>query len=112
MADGIDNILHNFDRYTDNLRRLLEAALTKVMLDLEAEAKANHPYQDDTGANTASIRGLVAMVRPDALVGVLSASMEYSAALELANGGKYAYLWPAIQRKRSEILTILREAVK
>ena len=115
MADqiaGMDALKRQLDAYVVDVQQRVEVAANKIMLDLETWAKAEHPYQDDTGANTASIRGYVTEATPYMVRGVLSAGMEYSVFLELARNGKYAFLAPVVERHKSEITQILNSLLK
>lgn len=108
---GLDQVLGNADAYLVGVRQRAEQAMVKITADLQAWAQAEHPYQDDTGANTASIKGFVAEVTPSVIRGVLSANMEYSVFLELARGGKYAFLLPVIERHRADIIKVLESVM-
>jgi hypothetical protein len=48
-------------------------------------------------------------VTPALITGVLSAGMEYSVFLELARGGKWAFLMPVLVRHEADIIAILQQ---
>lgn len=112
MAHGLDDISHALEAFLSQMKDRLEATLTKLMLDFEAQAKADHPYKDDSGFNTASIRGFVSEVTDTVLTGVLTAGMVYSIFLEKSLGGKYAYLGPVIEKNKDHILLIIAAAMR
>ncbi len=84
----------------------------EVMAALEGWAKSEHAYRDRTTNNTSSIKGEVAEVSAEIVRGVLSAGMEYSIWLELARDGKWAFLWPVIERHKDDILGIIQNRMK
>lgn len=97
MLRGLDQVQANLDRYyTGTLRRAAEA-MEEIAVILEGYAKSHHPWKDDTGNTTNSIRGFIAEATPMTITAVLSAGMEYDVFLELAHDGKWAWLWPAIE---------------
>lgn len=103
----MDRVLANLDRWEQNLRDHLESRLVAVMLELEAEAKATHPYMDQTGELTASIQGFVRQVTDDVITGELTATALHANYVETMQDGKYAFLWPVIERNQDKILAAL-----
>lgn len=70
---------------------------------LEAEAKQNAPWQDQTGNARQTIAGTSGWVGNKYRIGI-SGNMEYSPYLEFCNEKKYAILWPTVNRLKDEIL--------
>lgn len=66
-------------------------------LQLEADAKANRPWADDTGAARAGLIGRAFRSSRGMRI-VLAHQVRYGWALELARGGRYAILWPTLVR--------------
>jgi hypothetical protein len=104
---GLNQILARLDSHLAAVITGCSAAMVEITALLETAAKTDHPYQDDTGNLTGSIRGYVAEVTPTLIKGVLSASMEYAVFVELAHGGKYAFLLPVIEKHEKDIMAIL-----
>jgi hypothetical protein len=64
--------------------------------ELEAQAKVNAPWQDDTGNARNGLKGFMESSLDTVRI-VLAHSASYGIYLELARGGKYAILWPTIR---------------
>lgn len=94
------------------LQHNAETAMAEVMAALEGWAKSEHIYTDRTGNNTNSIKGEVAEASAEIVRGVLSAGMEYSVFLELARDGRWAFLWPTIERHKDDILALIAARMK
>lgn len=108
MAQGIGDILTSFDRFAGGVHSGVETCIKVVVAALEGWAKAEHTYKDSATANlTNSIKGLVGEVSPTQATGYLTATMEYAIFVELARNGKWAFLWPVIERHRADILKII-----
>lgn len=82
-------------------------AIIEIMALLEKWAKDEHAYTDRTGALTASITGEIAEVSEDLVRGTLSAGTSAAVFLELAHEGKWAFLWPVIERHKDDIAAVL-----
>lgn len=106
---GVARIISGLGRWEQELRDQLESRLVVIALELEAEAKASHPYTDRTGANTASIQGYVQRVTDTEIAAALTANTPYSTILEKGHGGRFAYLWPVIERNKDTILQRLKK---
>lgn len=106
MRSDLNPKLQNFEK---KLRQRAEAAMVEIMALLEADAKANHAYTDRSGNLTASIKGEVVLVTQTAIVGTLSGNTDYAAFVENRFGDKYAYLRPALERNRDNILAIIEK---
>jgi len=109
MAQGIGDILSGFDRFAGGVHSGVETCIKIVVAALEGWAKAEHGYTDRTTNLTNSIKGLVGQVSPTEATGYLTATMEYAIFVELARNGKWAFLWPVIERHRADILEIISE---
>lgn len=97
-----------------NLKRELAQAAAASALAMEAAAKANAPWNDDTGAARNGLQGSATM-RGSTIEITLSHAMEYGQWLELKwpvdqpppdldgfdleflEAGRYAILWPTIE---------------
>ena len=106
---GLDNVLRRLDIAAAGMRANALAAAQEIAALLETYAKQNHPWTPDTGATDASTRGTV-IDAGDIITIVLSAGMDYDKFLELARGGKWAWLWPAVTDNADAIRDILRRA--
>lgn len=78
--------LDEFERdWADACRVLSDGARKGVQKGVEegaAQARASHPYRDQTGALTASTRGRVEISTPGGAVGVIEATARYASFVE------------------------------
>ena len=98
MLRGQEEVFRNLDKwYTDGIFKKAATVMEEIAAILEGYAKANHPWEPQTGATDTSTRGFIAEVTPKVITAVLTAGMEYNVFLELAREGKWAWLWPAVE---------------
>ena len=109
---GIDAVQLALADVARQIQDRAETAIAEVMDALEGWAKSEHAYIDRTSNTTNSIKGQVAEVSAALVRGVLSAGMEYDVFLELARDGKWAFLWPTIERHKDEILQMIQSRMK
>lgn len=69
-------------------------------------------FTDQTGNLRNSIRRSDAVIDGDSVVVWVYAGMEYAVIVELEHGRIYAYMLPALNDKRAEILGIIQTALK
>ena len=87
-------------------------AMGEVVAALEGWAKSEHSYTDRTSNTTNSIQGEIAEASALIVRGVLSAGMDYDIFLELCHDGRWAFLWPTIERHRDDILAMIAARMK
>ena len=112
MADGVEGeqlVLQGLEGYIKGLRKAAEDAAGEIAALLESYAKTHHPWTPRTGATDASTRGFVAENSEKLILIVLTAGMDYDKFLELAHGGKWAWLWPAVIDNKTRIKQILQK---
>ena len=97
-------------RYACTLERAVQAMARESAMAMEADAKTNAPWQDDTGAARAGLKGIVEET-PAGLRIVLMHSVEYGVHLEFARGGRYAILWPTIEAEVPRLKAELKRIV-
>jgi hypothetical protein len=107
IITGLETVLHNLDARIAALHKGAHTAAEEIAALLETYAKGHHSWKPDTGATDVSTRGEIVQETAELITIVLSAGMDYDIYLELARGGKYAWLWPAIENNRARILEIL-----
>lgn len=111
-ASGVETIQLRLLQIEQGFRQKAEVAMAEVVAALEGWAKSEHSYTDRTANTTNSIKGEVAEATALIVRGVLSAGMEYDVFLELAHDGKWAFLWPVIERHKDDILAIIEARMK
>jgi hypothetical protein len=89
-------------------------AATKLYADtaaskMEAEAKKQAPWNDQTSNARQSIRGRAYWTANNQVEIVLSGGMPYSPHLELAREKRYAILAPTVEKNKAKILKTLSE---
>lgn len=106
MTGGFNEVYHALDALEQSIHAAAESAMDEAGHLLANYAKTNHLWQDRTGNTTAStIGGLVESTR-ELVRGALSAGMDYDVFLELAREGRWAWLLPAVEANKLEILLI------
>lgn len=106
-VEGLDGILRNLDAYHARMLQAAKDASGEIAGVLEASAKMNHPWMRDTGMTDATTLGTWEQTSEFIFTIVLSAGMDYDVFLELARGGKWAWLWKAMEANRDKIRAIL-----
>ena len=94
------DIEQGLDEYERKLLLEIENRLLLFIREVAADARANHEYQDRTGDLTKSIEGDITIVSREILKAALTARRVYADYIEHESGGKFAYLRPALERKR------------
>ena len=79
-----------------------------VALSMEADAKTNRPWKDDTGAARAGLRGNSQRVGDHIRI-TIAHTVQYGPVLELARGGRYAVLYPTVERHIPITTRLLQE---
>lgn len=111
MAAGVGEVLAAFDGFARGLEGRIELCIQTIVGALEGWAKSEHSYTDRTTNLTNSIKGLVGEVSSTGATGYLTATMEYAVFVELARDGKWAFLWPVIERHREDIMKIIEQVL-
>ncbi|MEO7718163.1 MAG: hypothetical protein ABIY70_18325 [Capsulimonas sp.] len=112
--DGLSKVLANLDKVIDEMHQRAEIAAGEVAAALEGWAKTEHkwgnPYSKGyvpTGATDNTTIATVTEASKEIIRITLSAGMEYDVFLELARNGKWAWLWPVIERHKGDILAMI-----
>lgn len=107
MTGGFDEVFRNLNALEQDFHRRAAVAMDEVGKMLENHARTNHLWKDRSGnTNNSTIGGLSEQTR-EYVRAVLSAGMTYDVFLELARGGKWAWLMPAVEANRLQILQII-----
>jgi hypothetical protein len=113
--------------YAAEVRAAVRQTMTESALAMEADAKAHAPWTDDTGLARAGLTATVDVLPFGAAARItLAHSMEYGQwlesrwaktvppealdtwALEFEEAGKYAILWPTIERELPQLAAALQ----
>lgn len=112
MAMGMESAQRKLAEVAILIQERAKIAVEEVMVALEGWAKSEHLYTDRTSNTTVSIKGQVAEASALLVRGVLSAGMDYDIFLELARDGRWAFLWPTIEKHKDDILAIIEARMK
>lgn len=104
----LNTVLRNLNAVVVEMSDAGREAAQEIAALLEDYAKANHPWQSDTGRTQMTTEGIVEEVNGVIEV-MLTTGTDYSYFLELARGGKFAWLFQAMDSNRDNITHILRE---
>lgn len=100
----------NVARYAQELTAGVHTLARETAFAMEANAKVNAPWNDDTGAARAGLRGSVEVAGALTRI-VLAQSVAYGRYLEFAHGGRFAILWPTVEAERARLLAALQQLV-
>lgn len=106
LANDLSRALDRFDDWEIGMRQGCEAAAEAISELLANYARANHPWASRTGEAVASTTATVEL-RGEVLAIVLEAGTDYAQFLELALGGRWAWLWEAVSVNEEAIRDIL-----
>lgn len=106
--DGADNVIRNCRAMEGRFKERAVTAAREVAAYLEGWAKTHHLWVRQSGMTDATTRGSLETIAPDIVTLVLSAGMEYDVYLELAHGGRYKWLRPAVEDNRDAIREIVK----
>ena len=109
---GTDAVQLRLAEVAKQIQEKANTAMEEVMAALEGWAKSEHSYTDRTGNTSVSIQGQVEEASALLVRGVLSAGMDYDVYLELARDGKWAFLWPTIERHKDDIERLIADRMK
>lgn len=107
-VSGVEACIDGLEAAVEGMRRQAESAAKAIAALLEAYAKQNHLWRNKTGQTQATTKGFIAEASDELVVIALTTATDYSTFLELARGGRWSWLWPAIDANREEIMRILR----
>ena len=108
---GLDRVLLNLSQWEGKVEGAAETAMEELMRRLEDWAKTEHAWVTGRPHTEGTIQGLVTEVTSSLITGMLSADMDAGLWLELARGGKWAWLWPVIVNHQADIMQILSRAM-
>jgi hypothetical protein len=109
---GVREVIQNLDRWQDELLRRARQTADEIAIYLESYAKSHHRWKPVTGATDVSTQGTWEELRGEVFRVVLSAGMDYDVFLELARGGRWAWLWPAIEENRDQIMQMWQRGLE
>lgn len=103
---GLSEVFAGLDKVIGQYEDGVQEAAETIAAALEGYAKTHHLWQPRTGDTTRSTRCRIAMQTREYTLLALTAGMDYDVFLELARGGRWAWLYPAVMAMREEIVRI------
>ena len=100
---NISGAMRGMDAAGEKARFAVESYGKAAAAKLERTAKSEAPWTDRTGNARQTLRGVTGWEGDTLRVGV-TGNMEYSPYLEFRWNGRFAILWPTVNKLRAEIL--------
>jgi hypothetical protein len=101
-AAGLEAVLDRLSLWETEVQTGCRAAADAIAEIVQEYARTHHPWRNRTGATEASTVAST-VLREEMIEIVLSAGTDYARLLELARGGRWAWLWEAIAANESAI---------
>lgn len=108
---SLSDVYRNLDAFERRLHQRGRSAVQALGPYLVEWTKAEKPWQDRTGETAASIQAFLSEAAEGVQVS-LTATVDHARFLELARGGKWAFLLPVIERHEADIRRILSEEMR
>jgi hypothetical protein len=106
--EGVQEFNQGFDRYERRVRQAVYQVGQYWAAVFEEYAKTNAPWQDQTANARQSLHAFVEQLSDDTVRLYLSHGVEYGIWLEVRWQGRYAIIWPTIERHLEEIRLMLQ----
>lgn len=106
---GDRDVMRGMDLYARKVRQVLRQIADYWGGVLEAYAKANAPWEDQTGNARQALHAFVEEVsRDESVIIYLSHGVDYGLWLEIRFAGRYAIIWPTIEEHIPQIRSMIR----
>lgn len=105
---GVQEVNNGFDAYAKRLNDAVEQVGQYWAAVFEAYAKEHGPWEDQTGNARQSLHAFVERLSVDTVRIYLSGGVFYQIWLETKWQGKYAIIWPTIERHLEEVRLMLQ----
>jgi hypothetical protein len=109
MTNGASEIFAGLDGFAGGVSGAMAGRMAVVAGALAGWARTEHPWHSRSGHTEASITAFLEEEQLDAqrLTVVLQADQDAALWLELAHGGRWAWMWGVMMRHRGEIMAML-----
>ena len=107
----MSNVRRGVDRLDDALQASIKATFKQTASDMEAYAKSNAPWQDQTGMARAGLRGSWGLNQYVYWI-KLEHGVEYGVYLELSNEKRFAIVAPTADRFLPNLLQGVRNEMR
>jgi hypothetical protein len=106
--EGVQDFNQGFTDYERRVNQAVYQVAQYWQAIFEAYAKENAPWQDQTANARQSLHSFIEELSGDTVRLYLSHGVEYGVWLEVRWQGKYAIIWPTIERHLEEIRLMLQ----
>ncbi len=100
---GVEQVKRRIEEYGRRAKEVTLSLANYWAAVLEADAKENAVWQDRTGNARQALHTFVEQAAGDAIVLYLSHGVNYGLFLEVRWAGRYAIIWPTIEKHLPEI---------
>lgn len=106
--EGFDNMQRRLNEYERRINQIIRQVAQYWQAVFESYAKENAPWQDQTGNARQSLHSFIEELSGDMVRLYLSHGVDYGIYLETKYAGRYAIIWPTIQRHIEPIRQMLQ----
>ena len=106
--EGTQRFSQNFDVYGQRVHFAVRQVALYWQAEFEKQAKEGAPWTDRTALARATLHSFIEELSEDTIRLYLSHGVEYGQFLELRWSGKYAVIWPVIERNLEPIRVMLQ----
>ncbi|MEL7435893.1 MAG: hypothetical protein AAFN11_18245 [Chloroflexota bacterium] len=110
--EGLNEIMQRITRYEQRIKQIVRQIAQFWQAKLEAYAKTNAPWTDQTANARQSLHAFIEELSGDTVRLYLSHGMDYGIYLETKYAGQYAIIWPTIQQHLEPIRRMLQDAFR
>jgi hypothetical protein len=106
--EGVQQFNQGFDTYERRVNQAVNQVALHWAAVFEEYAKTQAPWQDQTANARQSLHAFVEQLSGDTVRLYLAHGVEYGIWLEVKWQGRYAIIWPTIERHLEEIRLMLQ----
>lgn len=103
---GFEEVLARLEQWENEVRSAVYRVAESIATLVQEYAKTHHPWVSRTGNTEASTNTFVSL-KQEVVEIVLVSRADYARFLELARGGRWAWLWEAISANEEAIKSLL-----
>lgn len=106
--EGLDNMANRINVYERRIMQIIKQVAQEWQGILEPYMKENAPWDDQSGNARQTLHAFVEELSNDTVRLYLAHGVEYGLHLETRFAGRYAIIWPTIQRHLEPIRQMLQ----
>ncbi len=105
---GVEQMVARMQVYADKVQSAVLSVATYFQPVIEAYAKQNASWEDQTGNARQTLHSFVKELSKDTVELYLAHGVDYGIYLEVAHAGKYAIIYPTLQAHLQDIANMLK----